>query len=168
MARLNWKPEKLDALMRTTVEGLGYHFWGMEYLSGADTLRLYIEREGQDAGITSDDCAQVSLHLNAVLEIDQPISGRYSLEVSSPGLERRLFRLEQCQQVIGQRLHLRLYQPDSVEGRRNSFGCLLAISDDQLRLQLEDDEQPEREYAWGDLERISVAPKWCGNQEPVK
>ena len=160
MARLNWRMEKLETLLQQTAEGLGYRFWGLEYLnqSGADTLRIYIEASSDEQGISPDDCAEVSQHLNLLLEVDKPISGNYNLEVSSPGMERRMFRLDQCRQAIGERIRIRLRTTDEGAGsRRNITGQLLSVGEDCLKVQLGPDEM---EYQWSDLERVQLAPHW--------
>ena len=170
MARLNWTMARLEHLLKETTEGLGYHFWGLEYLtvSGVDTLRLYIEGGAEgDKNVTPDDCEQVSKQIGALMEINSPISGRYSLEVSSPGLDRRLFCLEQCRQAVGQRLRLKVRSV----GRRNLIGLLLAVGEDSLQMQPEggkpakgkvegEGEAVQQEYSWSDLERVQVAPEW--------
>jgi ribosome maturation factor RimP len=84
------RENKLQALLAPTVEALGFELWGLEYLSQGrhSLLRLYIE-----CGIRGqvDDCARVSEQVGAVLDVEEPISGDYVLEVSSPGVDRRLF-----------------------------------------------------------------------------
>ena len=76
--------KRIDAASAPTIESLGFALWGLELISPiADaTLRLYIE--GED-GVTVDDCATVSRHVSRVLDVEDPIQGEYTLEVSSPG-----------------------------------------------------------------------------------
>ena len=86
------REQKIEALLEPTIEALGFELWGLEYLSqGRHTLlRLYIDGEN---GVTVDNCAEVSRHVSGVLDVEDPITGEYTLEVSSPGVDRLLFRL---------------------------------------------------------------------------
>jgi ribosome maturation factor RimP len=79
---------------------MGYTFWGLEYLSqGKDTvLRVFIDHEN---GITVDDCAAVSRQISSVMDVEDPISQVYNLEVSSPGMDRPVFTLEQYASLAG-------------------------------------------------------------------
>jgi len=88
------KEQQIQALLEPTVEALGYELWGLEYLSQGrhSTLRLYIESE---QGISIDDCAAVSEQVSSVLDVEDPITGEYTLEVSSPGMDRLLFKPDQ-------------------------------------------------------------------------
>ena len=101
--------QKLQELLQGSVEDLGCELWGIEcqrigrYL----TVRLFIDKEG---GVTIEDCADVSRQVSAVLDVEDPIADKYNLEVSSPGLDRPLFTLNQFERYLGQEilLHLRI------------------------------------------------------------
>lgn len=131
------KEQQLQELLEPTVEALGYELWGVEYLSqGRHTvLRLYIERE---QGITVDDCAAVSEQASSVLDVEDPITGEYTLEVSSPGMDRLLFRLEQYPAYVGEVLEVRLRT--AFEGRRKYKGVLKGIEGDEVVVQVDDHE----------------------------
>jgi len=131
------KEQELQGLLAPSVEALGYELWGIEYLSqGRHTvLRVYIERE---QGISVEDCADVSHHVSAVLDVEEPIAGEYTLEVSSPGVDRLLFRLDQFPPYIGEWIELRLRRP--FEGRRKFSGTLKGIEGEDVVVQVEDDE----------------------------
>lgn len=120
-----------------TVEALGFELWGVEYLSqGRHTLlRIYIESPD---GITVDDCAAVSEQVSAVLDVEDPISGEYTLEVSSPGMDRLLFRLEQYPAYVGEVVDLRLRT--AFEGRRKYKGILKGIEGEDVVLHVDDHE----------------------------
>lgn len=96
-------------------------------------LRLFIERDG---GVTIDDCERVSHQVSAVLDVADPISEGYRLEVSSPGLDRILFRTEQYEASVGSFVDVRLAWP--FEGRRHFVGLLSGIKDDSVALQIDD------------------------------
>ena len=87
--------------MAPTVESLGCSIWGVEYLSqGKHTkLRLYIDRS---EGVTVDDCADVSRHVSDVLDVEEILSAAYTLEVSSPGMDRILFKESQYAESVGE------------------------------------------------------------------
>ena len=97
---MSGKEALLTQLLRPTVESMGYSLWGIELISPGrrPTVRLYIEAE---SGVTVDDCAQVSHQVSGILDVEDPISGEYTLEVSSPGVDRLLFHPEQYPPYIG-------------------------------------------------------------------
>jgi ribosome maturation factor RimP len=126
------RTEEIQAMLQPVVEAMGYEFWGMEYLQGRGaTLRIFIDRE---EGISVDDCAMVSHQVSGVLDVEDPISGEYSLEVSSPGMDRPLFTLEQWSRYIGDDVQIRLLAP--VAGRRRLTATLTAIDGDDVLLDL--------------------------------
>lgn len=115
---------KLTVLARAVIEPLGYELVGVEHVAGRRDaiVRVFID---QEAGITVDDCALVSHQLSAQLDIDDPIPGQYALEVSSPGLDRPLFTIEQLRRFEGQRARVRLSEKQN--GRRNFEGVLSGV-----------------------------------------
>ncbi|MEE4193543.1 MAG: ribosome maturation factor RimP [Halieaceae bacterium] len=131
------REQKIEALLEPTVEALGFELWGLEYLSqGRHTLlRLYIDREN---GVTVDDCAEVSRHVSGVLDVEDPITGEYTLEVSSPGVDRLLFRLDHYPTYVGEWIELRLRTP--FEGRRKFKGTLKGIEGEDVVVQVDDHE----------------------------
>jgi ribosome maturation factor RimP len=142
--------DRLTALVASVVEPMGYEMLGVEYSSAGTqeaVLRVYIDHPN---GIKVEDCEAVSRQLSGVLDVEDPISGHYDLEVSSPGLDRPLFTLEQIERQRGGRIRVRLAQ--KLEGRRNFEGELLALSEDRQSLELRLDEGKERR-----LVRLPVA-----------
>ncbi len=119
----------LGVVLGPSVTALGYELVGIEYVParGGATLRVYIDSE---AGISLDDCERVSHQLSGVLEVEDPIPGRYTLEVSSPGLDRPLFTREHYQRFAGHEIRLRTREP--VNGRRNFTGTLVAVRDENV------------------------------------
>lgn len=114
-------------MLRPAVEEAGVELLGIEFVSAGkhSILRLFIDHEN---GIDVDNCADVSRQVGAILDVEDPISTEYSLEVSSPGLDRPLFTIEQYQAVIGETINLRLSLP--LNGRRKFKGILNAIEKD--------------------------------------
>ena len=124
-------------MLEPTVEALGFELWGVEYVaSGKHTLlRLYIDAE---QGITVDNCAAVSEQVSAVMDVEDPISSEYTLEVSSPGMDRLLFKLSQYPAYVGEWVELRLRSP--FEGRRKFRGVLKGIEGDEVVIHVDDHE----------------------------
>ena len=137
--RLSAKYTILEELIRPVVEGLGFEFWGMEYLSlGKDSvLRIFIETDAEK-GIDVEDCVQVSRQVSSILDVEDPITGEYNLEVSSPGLDRPLFSLTQYQAYIGSVVSLRLRVP--FDGRRKFKGQLMGIEGEDIVIRVDQEE----------------------------
>jgi ribosome maturation factor RimP len=135
--RVTKKEAELADLLRATVEAMGFALWGLEFRAQGKNslLRIYIDRE---AGVQVDDCAQVSRQISGILDVEDPIAGEYSLEVSSPGIDRFLFSIEQCQQYVGEWLEVKLRVP--FEGRKNFSGTLVGIEDQDVVVRIDDDE----------------------------
>lgn len=147
------KAEQLHALLAPSVEALGYELWGLEYIQGRGAvLRLYID---SDNGITVDDCAAVSHQVSGVLDVEDPISGEYTLEVSSPGMDRPLFTPEQWQRYIGEKAQVRLLAP--VKNRRKLTAEISAVSGDTLSLVV-DGEAVDVPFA--QVDRASLVPSF--------
>ena len=123
---------RIAELIQPTVEALGVELWGVEYLIQGkySVLRVYIDR--QDEGVTIDDCERVSRQVSGILDVEDPIPGEYTLEVSSPGMDRPLFHLEQFARFAGEPASVRLRTP--VEGRRKFKGVIQSVSDDSVTL----------------------------------
>jgi len=117
--------DTLAARLAPLVEGLGYELWELEYAPGRGNglLRLYIDAA---AGITLDDCERVSRAVSEVLDAEDPIPGHYTLEVSSPGLERPLRTAGQFARFAGQTVYVETVQ--AIEGRRRFKGPLAAVA----------------------------------------
>jgi len=123
------KVDKLSEMLLPAVEALGFEFIGLEYIGQGkhSILRVYIDHEN---GINVDDCASVSHQVSGILEVEDPITSQYNLEVSSPGMERPLFTLEHFVQQIGKVVSIRCHV--GVDGRRKFKGELVVIKDDLL------------------------------------
>jgi len=127
----------LDKLINNTVEGLGYQLWGYEYRPHSESalLRIFIEKE---EGISIDDCASVSRQVGAVLDVENIIPVAYILEVSSPGMDRVLFKPDQYQDYLGETLKVRTRTP--IDERRNFKGTLLNTNDTIVTLKVDNQE----------------------------
>lgn len=120
---------KLRALVEPLAVSLGLRLWGLEYLpaQGRSILRIYIEAEGRPVDV--EDCASLSRNLDVALDVADAIPGRYTLEVSSPGLDRRFFTPEQMSGYIGQTVEIVLRSAlAAFPGQKKFQGRLLATS----------------------------------------
>jgi ribosome maturation factor RimP len=123
------------ALVESVVSPMGYEPVGVEYVqggAGSAVLRVYIDHE---RGITLEDCEAVSRQLSSVFDVEDPIAGHYDLEVSSPGLDRPLFKLEQFDRFNGQRASIRLTA--KLNGRRRFEGALAGVDGSRILLDAE-------------------------------
>ena len=131
--------EQLRELLAPVVAGLGYQLWELEFLprSGGGLLRIYIDAAAASSagGISLDDCERVSRAVSETLDAADPIPGHYTLEVSSPGLDRVLRTREHFERFAGERVRLEMMQP--VEGRKRFSGRLLGVGASEITLELE-------------------------------
>jgi ribosome maturation factor RimP len=123
----------VTSLIERTVTGLGYEFVGVELVSQRHSKLLRIYIDGAD-GVLIDDCVVVSNQLSGVFDVEDPISGHYQLEVSSPGVERPLFRIEDYQRFKGQQAFIELYE--MFDGQRKIKGFLDGVQGDKVLMQL--------------------------------
>jgi len=123
---MNRQHSQLIELLEPVVTALGYEMLGIEYFRQKDgsMLRLYIDN---DDGITIDDCTRVNHQVIGVLDVHDPIKEKYFLEISSPGLDRPLFTLEQFQRFIGEKVKMKLRE--KVEERRKIKGVIKAVEE---------------------------------------
>jgi Uncharacterized protein conserved in bacteria len=121
--------QKLTDMLRPAVAETGKELLGVEFVSAGNNsvLRLFIDHEN---GIDVDDCAEVSRQVGAILDVEDPISSEYNLEVSSPGVDKPLFELAHYQTVVGETINVKLSMP--LNGRRKFKGNLVAIENDTL------------------------------------
>ena len=126
--------KRLNELLNPLVEDLGYEFVGLEYHNNPkqSVLRVYIDAE---AGVGLEDCERVSREIAALLDVEDPISGHYNLEISSPGLDRPLFTLEQFDRFAGEQAQVTLFAPEA--GRRKFTGRILAAGEGEVRMEVE-------------------------------
>lgn len=156
------KTSEIAGLLGPTVESLGLELLGVEYLPapGGATLRLYIDvPEGEDAAasrtVTIDDCEAVSREVSAQLDVADPISGNYTLEVSSPGLDRPLFNLAHFGKFTGSQAKVALKLPQ--DGRRRLQGTILRVEGNSVVFDLDG---AEFTVDADNIERARLVPDW--------
>jgi len=134
-ASMHKAPPLLTDLVRRAVEALGYELVGVEYLSQARSghlLRIYIDSE---QGIGLGDCEKVSHQVSGLLDVENPIRGDYSLEVSSPGLDRPLFEKAHFARFVGEVARVKLNA--ALNGRSNYKGTIVEVDGDDVVMQVE-------------------------------
>jgi ribosome maturation factor RimP len=148
------KERELEALLSPTVTAMGLRVWGIEYLGQGkhSVLRVYIDR---DEGVTIDDCENVSKQVSELLDVEDALPASYTLEVSSPGMDRLLFKPEQYAESIGETVDVRLNYP--FEGRRRVVGALTGLENDEMVVQVEDSEY---QIPLSNVQRARIVPRF--------
>lgn len=125
---------RLTEMLQPAVDALGFELLGVEFIRAGNhsTLRIYIDHEN---GISVDNCADVSHQAGAILDVEDPISTEYSLEVSSPGMDRPLFTVEHFAKVVNETVSVKLNVPQ--DGRRNFKGTLVEVESDMININVD-------------------------------
>ena len=128
----------------------GLSLWGVELSpdEGRSVVRVYLE--GED-GVTVDQCARVSRDLSVVLDVEDVVPGHYTLEVSSPGLDRRFFSPEQMTPYVGQRVAVSLHEP--LDGRKNFKGVLTRVQPPGFELEFDGNTMT---LTWDQVKRVKL------------
>jgi ribosome maturation factor RimP len=145
--------QKLTELITDPVEALGYELVGIEFVRGrTSTLRIYIDSE---KGITVDDCADVSHQVSAVMDVEDPITVAYNLEVSSPGMERPLFTAEHYLRFIGEEVSLVLRI--AVQNRRKWQGIIKSVEGEMITVTVQDKDEV---FALSNIQKANIVPQF--------
>jgi len=147
------KAQQISDMLQSTVAALGYELWGVEHMVQGkhSVVRVYID---SPSGITVDDCAALSDHVSSILDVEEPITGEYTLEVSSPGMDRLLFKLVQYFGYVGETVEVRLRS--AIDGRRRYKGILKGIEGEDVVIQVDDHEFL---LPYGAIEKARVQPR---------
>lgn len=145
--------DRLQALLAPVVEDLGYELLGVEYLSNPKNrvVRLFIDREPD--GVILEDCEAVSREVSALMDVEEPVPGQYTLEVSSPGVERPLFTAAQFARFVGETAAVQMAVP--VNNRRRFKGVIIRADEASVILNVDGQEV---ELVVADLARAHLAP----------
>lgn len=157
------KANEIATLLGPTVDALGLELLGAEYLPapGGATLRLYIDvplSEQPERIVNIDDCERVSREVSAQLDVEDPISGNYTLEVSSPGVDRPLFSAEQFARHQGESAKVVLKLPQ--QGRRRLQGRIAQVDADAGRIVFEID-GAELAVDFDNIDKARILPDWA-------
>ena len=126
--------DELQSLLEPTIENMGYELVDLELrLGGRDgVVRVFIDHPD---GISLDDCEKVSRVISALLDIEDPLPGHYNLEVSSPGLDRKLTKVEHFQRFAGEIVKVQMRFP--IAGRKRFRGTLVASDDENIVVEVD-------------------------------
>ena len=121
--------DELAKLLEPAIERLGYELADLEVRLGGKggLVRVFIDKP---EGIDLDDCEKVSRAVSALLDVEDPVPGNYNLEVSSPGLDRKLTKVEHFQRFEGETVKVQMRFP--IEGRRRFRGTLVSSDDENI------------------------------------
>jgi len=133
----NLDEQTLVELLEPVINGLGFELWSLEVTGRGRgvTLRICIDNEN---GINVDDCAQVSRQVSSVLDVEDPMPEKYTLEVSSPGLDRRLHKAAHYEMFKGHQVRVQLKR--AYEGKKRYTGLLCGVEDEDVVIRVEDEE----------------------------
>jgi ribosome maturation factor RimP len=139
VVQLNPTAEKVSSLLQTHIERQGYELVSVEYHKGTrnSLLRLLVDRP--EGGIALNDLERLSPILGDLLDVYDPIEGRYTLEVASPGINRPLVRLADFEAHLGRRVRIRTHH--AIEGQKSFLGVLVAVAREGIEI---DDEASRR------------------------
>ncbi len=154
---MNKVPKGLHTLVEGVVTSLGYALWGVELLpqpKSGQLLRVYIDTPAS-AAVGVADCEKVSRQLSAVMDVEDPIAGEYTLEISSPGMDRPLYNAQQFEAYVDSVVRVKL-RP-TVTGRKNFRGQLLAADEQQIKMLVDGEEVT---LAMDDIDTARVVPQF--------
>lgn len=151
---MSTRGEQLQQLFEPVVEALGCQLWGLDLQPQGKhmLLRIYIDKAD---GIGVEDCERVSRQVSSLLDVEDPISGEYTLEVSSPGADRPLYTLAQCEQFTGENVSVKLRFP--YEGRRNFKGQLKGVEEGDLVVEVDGHEYL---FPFESVEKTKIIPRF--------
>lgn len=126
---------RLAEIVTPTIEGMGYELVRLRYMGGRKPT-LQIMADTPDGGIEVDDCAKISRAVSAHLDVEDPIEGEYSLEVSSPGIDRPLTRLKDFETYEG--YEVKLQTSELISGRKNFRGTLRGVEGNEVLIDIKE------------------------------
>lgn len=132
---LNTDPFGIVPIVKPVITGMGYELWGLECQAGIRSAKVRVYIDGAN-GITLEDCSQVSEQISAVLDVEDLIHMPYTLEISSPGINRSLFTVEQIQAAVGRKIRVKTSWP--LEGRKNFSGILERVGEMGLEIRVQE------------------------------
>jgi ribosome maturation factor RimP len=146
--------KQLTEMLDAPVSALDYELVGLEFVRAGQhsTLRIFIDHPN---GITVEDCAEVSRQVSAVMDVEDPITVAYNLEVSSPGLERPLFKAEHYQQFIGHEVNIVLKM--AMQNRRKWKGEILAVDGETVSVTVDGNEET---FALSNIAKANLVPSF--------
>ena len=151
---LEGSTENIESLVAPTVEALGCRIWGVELQGGfKNNLKVVVYIDSEN-GISVDDCATVSEHVSDILDMEELVPSPYVLEVSSPGLDRILFKEQHFKESVGLNIDVRLSRP--YQGQKKLTGVLLDYGDLELILR---DKMGDRNIPVDAIRKVRLVPE---------
>lgn len=145
--------QQLAKMIEKPINALGFELIGIEFVRSRNSvLRVYIDSEN---GINVEDCADVSRQISAILDVEDPISAAYTLEVSSPGLDRPLFTAEQYKRFIGENVMINLRA--AVTNRRKWQGIIKQVDGEKITLAVDGKDEI---FACNNIQKANIVPKF--------
>ncbi|GMN89095.1 ribosome maturation factor RimP [Francisella sciaenopsi] len=144
--------DDLYEIVEPITADLGYILWGIEVVgAGKLTIRVFIDHEN---GVSVDDCQVVSKEVSAIFDVEDPISDKYVLEVSSPGMNRQIFNIIQAQALVG--FNVKAVTITPVESQTKFKGALERVEGNNVILKLDDGR--EVSFDFDELKKFRVSP----------
>ena len=146
----------LNERLEFLISSMGWELVGCEKLpmGGQTLLRIYIDKpEGSKASLTINACSMVSQQVGAMIEVEELMPGRYILEVSSPGIDRPLFKLEHFLKCVGKQVKIKLYTP--LDSRRQFKGILQQVVNEDIYMSIDDTDLIIK-IAFSEIERANL------------
>ncbi|MDO6587763.1 ribosome maturation factor RimP [Salipiger sp. 1_MG-2023] len=147
--------QRLAEIITPVIEDMGFELVRLRLMSGK-TSTLQIMAERPEGGIEVDQCAEISTAVSAVLDVEDPLIDAYTLEVSSPGIDRPLTRLKDFETYEG--YEVRLETQELVDGRKRWQGVLAGVEDDEVLLNITEN---------GEEHTIGLQFDWLANAKLV-
>mgnify|MGYP004497239643 FL=1 len=146
--------EKVEQLVKDPIEKLGYNLYDVEYVKEGPEyyLRIYIDKE---SGIDLNDCEKVSNEINEILDKADYIKEQYYLEVSSPGIERKLRKDKHLEQNISKNVEIKLFKKDN-NGKKEYTGKLKAFNQEEIIIETDKEITIERK----NIAQIKTIYEW--------
>lgn len=144
--------DRLTRLIEPIIAGLGYELVDIEFDTRSRILRVYID---QESGIQLDDCSRVSYQVSGMLDVEDPIRGKYQLEISSPGLDRPLVKRRDFERFRGETARIQLRAP--MDNRRRLTGELAGTDGDCVLI---DEQQGQLKIPFDLIEKARLVPQF--------
>ncbi|MBO6009922.1 ribosome maturation factor RimP [Ruminobacter sp.] len=145
--------QRVAELVAPVLEEKGIELWGVKLINNPKRTTLQIFIDKKDGGVTIDDCTNVSLELNGIMDVEDLFNHPYFLEVSSPGLDRYLFTFDQVCAYTGREMNVEVSMP--IANRRRFRGILEKVDGDLLFLKVDNDVY---EIAWPNVSKAQLIP----------
>lgn len=146
--------QRLTELFEAPVAALGFELWGIEFIRAGkhSTLRVFIDSPN---GVTVDGCAEVSQQISAIMDVEDPITTEYYLEVSSPGLDRALMKIEHFQRYLGETASIMLRL--AMNNRRKFKGIIKQIDGEMITITVDGQDMT---IAFANIQQANLVPNF--------